>query len=327
MEGHDQDVEQELTPEQELAEDALFEAAFNTARGDKHHAEGTLENDANGQPLVKEGQTEPDEDDTAKADAEAQAAAEAQAQVDAEADANAPVVLTKSELAALRAVAGQVTTLQDELRRANDTTAGRIGSLKQTLDAVALQAKQGVKPTLNQLKRLEGEFPELAKLLTQDLEDAFGAGSAAQAPAAEHQAQDDDKASGDAPGAESTVDPLLNPVVKARLMAKEMEIVDAVHPDWRDLKATPEFNIWRTSLPAAAQELLGSTWDSKVMKDAFTDFKSWNSKRIAAQDANKERGKRLANGVPATTGTQTGANAVDDDAAFLSGFKHARGNR
>ena len=327
MEGLDQEVEQELTPEQEAADDAAFEAAFNSARGLEPRTEGTtLQNDASGQPLVKE--VIPEQDDSAE-----QAAAAAQAETDAaaaaEAEANAPVAITKAELDALRAVAGQVTQLQAELKRTNDTTSGRLGSLKQTLDAVKAQAQQGVKPTFKQMKRLEGEFPELAKLMSEDLEDAFGAPAAA-APAAaaeQHQAEDEGKASGDAPGAQADVDPLANPHVQKVLKEKEMAIVDEAHPDWRDLSKTPEFTAWKTSLPAAAQQLLVSSWDSKVLKDAFTDFKSWNSKRSAAADANKQRDKRLANAVPATTGAPTGANAIDEDAAFQQGFNSARGNR
>lgn len=325
MEGQDDAVELETTPEQDAAADAAFEAAFNNARGDTPNAEGTLEHGANGQPLVKEVETGQDDASKKAASDEAEAQAAAQAQAAAEAEENAPATVTKSELAALRAVAGQVTALQDELKRTSDATAGRIGSLYQTLDTVKAQAKQGIKPTLNQLKRLSGEFPELAILLTQDLEEAFGTGNATQVAEAGHQEDTEGKASGEAPGAAPVVDPFADPRVQKTLREKEMAIVDEAHPDWRDLNATPEFNEWRSALPQAAQQLLSSTWDSKVMKDAFTDFKSWNSKRTAAADANKQRGKRLENAVPATTGATSGANAVDEDAAFLSGFKKASG--
>lgn len=323
-----EEVEQELTPEQEAAETAAFEAAFNGARSNTGRAEGTLENDAEGKPLVKEEAAKPNEEDTAKAEADAQAEAAAKAAADAAAEENAPVAVTKSELAALRAVAGQVATLQDELRRSNDSTAGRIGSLKQTLDAVKEQAKQGIKPSALHLKRLTEEFPQLGEMLKADLEEAFGPGEAAPAAAADAPAQDEGKEAGaPAPAAAPEVDPLANPVVQKQLQALEMKIVEGVHPDWRNLKATPEFATWRNNLPAAAQQLLGSTWDSNVLKDAFADFKSWNTRRLAAADANKQRDKRMADAIPATAGTQAAATAVDDDDAFLSGFKRAKGNR
>lgn len=328
MADQDLEVEHAQTPEQEAAEDAAFEAAFNTTRGDKPHGEGSTPMSADDEQQPPAANAQPDEAQ-AEADAQAKANAEAQAaeqeRATAEAEANAPATITRAELDALRSVAGQVTALQDELKRSNDKTFGHIGSLKQTLDAVKAQAQQGVKPTLNQLKRLEGEFPELAKLLSQDLEDAFGPGNATSA--APEQAHGDGKASGaEAPGAEHA-DPLDNPIVKQRLMAAEMAIVDAAHPDWRDLKDTPEFNEWRSGLPAAAQQLLGSTWDSKVLRDALSDFKGWNQKRGAAQEANKQRAKRLEAGIQPTSGTPTGAAAIDEDAAFLAGFNKTRGGR
>lgn len=335
MEVQDQEVEQELTPEQEAADDAAFEAAFNNARGDKPHAEGSTDKDADTEAAAgTKVSTEQDGKDKAAADAaadvEAQAAAQAKAQADAEAEANAPATVTRAELDALRAVAGQVTALQDELKRSNEKTFGHIGSLKQTLDAVKSQAQQGIKPTVFQLESLSKEFPEMAELFRGDLEKAFGAGNATQAEADKpgdqaSQAEGDGKASDAQAQATEPPDPFADPRVQETLRAKEMAIVDILHPGWKALRATPEFNEWRKGLPAPAQQLLGSTWDSKVMNDAFTDFKTWQGKRAAAADASKQRGKRLENGIPPTSGAVTGQNAIDEDAAFLQGFKKASG--
>lgn len=327
----DPDQIEELSPEDDAAADAAFEAAFNTARGDAAPDVGTtIETGSDGQPLITDVEKPEltDEEKAAQAQAEADAAAAAQA----EADANAPVAITKAELDALRAVSGQLVALQDELRRSTDKVNGRFGSLQQTVEAVKLQAAQGVKPTLGQLKRLEADFPEMAQMLREDLEDAFGAGNATQAPApATNGQQDDGKASGDAPGAnpepQAPADPLADPRVQQVLKAKEMAIVDAVHPDWRDLAKTTEFNEWKATLHADDRHLLGTTWNSEVLKGAFSDFKGWQQKRTAAAEANKQRGKRLENGIPATTGNPTGAHAIDDDAAFAEGFNKIRKGR
>lgn len=336
MQVQDQEIEQELTPEQEAAEDAKFEAAFNKARGDKPHAEGPTDKDADTEAADKtDAGTEQDGKDKVAADAaaeaEAQAAAQAKVQADAEAEANAPATVTKAELDALRAVAGQVVALQDELKRTNEKTYGHIGSMKQQLlDTIKSQAQQGIKPTAGQLKRLSGEFPELAQLLKEDLEEAFGAGNATQAEADKPgdqtlKTETTDEANGaKAPGAELP-DPFADPRVQETLRSKELAIVDVLHPGWQAMRETPEFKQWRNGLPVPAQQLLGSTWDSKVMNDAFTDFKAWQGKRAAAADANKQRGKRLENGIPPTSGVATGLNVIDEDAAFLAGFKKASG--
>lgn len=323
-----------LTPEQNAAADADFEAAFNQARSGDTHAEGLTFENGYTTPVPGPGEAV----DEAEVDPEAQAAADAaaaQAAADAEAaeaaaqaaaEANAPVAITKAELDALRAVAGQVTQLQDELKRSTDKVNGRFGSLQQTVEAIKSQAQQGIRPTKFQLKRLGTEFPDLAEMFTADLEEAFGADNATQAAPtdAPTNATDDNPASGaDAPGA-GPVDPLATPAVQEALRAKEMQIVDALHPDWRDLSKTAEFKEWRQQLPPAAQEILGSTWDSKTLDSAFKDFKDYREKRAAGRQVDSQRNKRLDNGIPATTGTPTGAHAVDDDAAFEQGFTQVR---
>lgn len=315
----DQEVEHVLTPEEEAAADAAFEAGFTETRDEQTPAIQTNQDaSASTAPQANTDGAQLEHEDPV-----ARAAADEAARLDAE--ANAPVTLTKAELDGLRNAASLIPQLQDELRKTRDTTAGKLGSLQQTLDAVRTQAQQGQRPTVKQLKRLEGEFPELAKLLSEDLEEAFG-NSTVQLPA--DQTQGDGRASGgQSPGAApaAPVDPLSDPKVQQLLRSKEMAIVDAVHPDWRALTQTAEFNQWRASLPTPAQQLLASTWDANVMVPAFKDFKSWSAKRQAAAAANKQRDKRLEHGVPATTGRATGANAVDEDTAFLSGYKEVRG--
>jgi hypothetical protein len=320
-----------LTPEQEAQAEAEFMAAFNTTREQTMpHVEGSTDttNNADRHAAESNGQDGHEDDAAARAQAEAdaaaaQAAADAAAQAQAQAEANAPVALTKAEVEALRAAAATIPQLQEELRRTRDTTAGKIGSIQQELKAIAARAADGQKPALAQLKRLRAEFPELGQMLEEDLADAFATPAAAN--------PDPQGNAGDAPAPQADpvmVDPLADERVQQVLKQKEQAIVDAVHPDWRDLRKTPEFSEWRSQLPQAAQDLLASSWDAKVLVDAFKGFKDWKHKRdeqAAAQaDANKQRGKRLENAIPATRGSTTGINAVDDDAAFEAGFKAVR---
>lgn len=327
MEMDDQAVE--LTAEQRAQEDADFEAAFNQVAGNTPTtANATDPKEAEPAADANDGQ----QDVEAKAAADAAAAAQAEADAQAAAaqaatdEANAPVSLTKAELDAIRAQLARVPELEGELRRVHDTTAGRIGSLKQSIDALKDKAGQGNKASIKQLKRLGEEYPELAAMLVEDLNDASGDGGAAAQPDAQATAEPAQAEPAAQPAVQ--VDPLDNPAVQAVLKQKEMAIVDAVHPDWRGLPAQPEFNEWKSQLPAAAQEMLASTWKSEVMIDAFNDFKAWRHTRTqqtqAQAETNKQRDKRLAGAIPATTGAPTGANAVDDDAAFEAGFKSVR---
>lgn len=279
------------------------------------------------------------ETDHAKHDAEqaerAAAEAEAAAAAAAEAQANAPVTLTRAQLEDIQAKFARLDTLENELATTRDKFNGRIGnvqqSMTQAIDAVKAQLAGGQKMSAIQLKHLEAEYPDLAKLLAQD----FGASSTA-APdttgAAPAPAAGDESASGAQPGAQSAPDPLQDPRVVEQLeraekaaQAAHMVAVSTKHPDWRDLTKTPEFALWRSQLNPDAQHKLANTWDSEELIPAFDAYKDWKAKR---DDANKQRDNRLANAMPATSGSATGASAPqDEEAAMLAGYKAARGGR
>jgi hypothetical protein len=313
------------TPEEEAAADAAFAAGFADARGDAPAAEPEV--------IADEVQPQPEvETQPAAAEEDAAPAAPAEPAPAPEDDENAPVAVSRKDFARLMELANTVPTLQEELRTTRDKTAGRLGSLQQMVDAVKAQASAGRAFSVPQLKRLREEYGDLADILAEDLGEAF-AQPAPAAPAAEA-APVDDNASGDAPGAEATYDPFADPRVQERLQQQEeavrnshLAVVSARHPDWIDLRATPEFAEWRNNLPAPAQELLASTWDSSVLTDAIADFKGWRDKRNASASASKQRDNRLENAIPATTGRATGAHVVDEDAEFMKGFKTARNGR
>jgi hypothetical protein len=338
MQVDGQDDVVELSAAENAAADADFEAGFATTTGTPAASSNTLEHDADGKQLVNDKLDGDDdngeEDPAAKAAAEeaARQAAEAEARAAAEAEANAPAQITKAQADALLAAAALVPQLQQELARTRDTTAGKIGSLKQTLDAVQAAAAQGRAPTVKQLKRLEAEFPELAQLLKEDLAEEFGG---AGAPGAHGDPSGDRAASGEpgaAPANTPPADPLSDPRVQHELRQQSQQVVDTMHPDWKDLARSDEFREWRTNLPPQAQQLLATSWRADVLVPAFNDFKAWKANRAtqaqaqaqAQADANKQRDKRLEHAMPATSGRATGANAVDEDAAFLSGFQDTR---
>lgn len=335
MDGDEGQAVTEVNAAQEAADDAAFNSGFSSAT-DNTASPVTLENDASGNPLVSDpAKIDGNEEDPAAiaaAEEAARVAAETEARAKAEAEANAPASLTQAQVQQLLAAAGQLPQLQAELARTRDTTAGKIGTLHQQMaDFKAAAAKAGASPSPRHLKRLEAEFPELATLLKEDL---YGPGDAT-APAAGDNQEGQGNASGQAPGANPTVeppqapaDPMSDPRVMKVLREQAQTIVDVHHPDWKQLAGTPEFKEWRTNLPPAAQHLLANSWDSNVLVPAFNDFKTWSAKRQetaqAQADANKQRDKRLEHATPATTGRATGNNAVDEDAAFLDGFKQAR---
>jgi hypothetical protein len=332
-------VQTTLSPEEDAAADAAFESGYAATVGNTTAGGQVLDTDANGKPLVNDaGKTDDDdaeEDPAAKAAAEeaARLAAEAEARAAAEAEANAPASITKAQAEQLLAAAALVPQLQQELARTRDTTAGKIGTLHQQLADIKAQAAQGKAPTIGQLKRISAEFPELGQLLMEDLAEQFG--GAAAAPGAAGDPPGDGATSGqpgDAPANQPPADPLSDPRVVQRMRQESQQVVDTLHPDWKDLARTDDFKAWRTTLPPQAQHLLATSWRADVLVPAFNDFKAWKANQAAqaqaaaaaAASASKQRDKRLEHAMTPTSGRPTGTNAVDEDAAFLDGFNGAR---
>lgn len=313
-------------------EDAAMLLGFNTAMGEPSAAEApaSTATDPAPAPAAEVDHAQHDADQAARAEAEAAAAAQAAA----EAEANAPVVLTRAQLADMQAKFARLDTLEQELSTTRDKFNGRIGNIQQStqqaIDAVKAQLAGGQKMPAMEFKALMEAYPDLADILKQD----FAATAPPAAPdtpaAATAPAAGNDDASGTQPGADSAPDPLQDPRVVEELQRSEQAekkahgiAVLAKHPDWKDVAKTPEFAQWRALLNPEAQQTLAKTWDSAELIPAFDAFKDWKAKR---DDANKQRDKRLADAVPATSGTATGAHAPqDEDAAMVAGFNSARG--
>ena len=113
-----------------------------------------------------------------------------------------------------------------------------------------------------------------------------------------------------------------------------MELVDADHPDWRDIVPTPEFAAWKATLPEKDREALDSTWNSRVISRRLDEFKAHRKAEAeAAAKALKANGQqpdqaaqRRARMAGAATPRASGAQpAPDPNDEFLSGFNYQRG--
>ena len=319
--GNEQDLV--LTPEQiaaDMAADDDFLAAFNNAHSDTLDTEGTTGSSTQADAAAVA--PEPVEQ------ASAPAATEAPPETTTVDEDDAPVVITRRQLAELTGVGATVAALQAEMRRSMDSTNGRIGSIQQTLKDVREQASKGLRPSFDQMEALENDFPELADSIKRDLGKIFGKGNETQ-PETTGTTEGDgitDVASGaDAPGVAPAVNPLETPEVRQALRQAHLAIVDARHEGWRSFPATPEWQSWQEQLPPTARELLRTTSDAETLSEALNDFKGWKQKHAAATTATNQRGKRLENAIPATTGSTAPVRSTQtDDEAFEAGFKQAR---
>lgn len=322
-----QEQQQEALDATEAQADADFEAAFNTARGDEPHAEGTTSTtNSDGQAVdaaqSQDGKTAPTDDDATAAAATATGDAAAQAQADAAAQAAKATTLiaglTEDQLKALLAKAGEVDALKEQLDKTHNKAFGHIGEMQKVLNDLkkASSSGQGGKLTTEKLKRLSAEFPEMAAMLVEDLNEAMGS-QGNPAPALD----------------QDQIQQLVSDGISKATQVYEKKLLGIRHPDFVEAFNATDFKLWKTTLRPEAVEVLNTSWDSAVLGDALDAFKSWRKageeaalKKAATDTTTKQRNdKRLEaattpQGVPAT-----GAPALDDDAAFELGFKKARG--
>ena len=209
---------------------------------------------------------------------------------------------------------------------------GKVGEINQILQTIK-SGKPGLR--IKGLKKLEQEYPDVAKLLMEDLAEADASPETPAAP-------------GDQPPASPTaisqeeIDARINQAVEAteaRISSKyEAKLLTTMHPDWQTLTKEKEFDTFLKSLPGKqvpvtmadgrvlnfpekAKEYIESN-DALVTAKCFTEYKGW---KAAQQQSRTQKQERLEDAITPTGGTPPRPATLDDEAAFLDGFNSAGG--
>jgi len=188
----------------------------------------------------------------------------------------------------------------DRLKEREAKIFGTLGSLKQAIEARREQPTATAKFTKESLKRLYAEYPEMAEMLSQDLSEISIPQSAF-----------------DPTAVESIVSKQVDQVGKTY----ETKLLTVMHPDWRNVVQTPEFDGWKETLAPKDREVLENGWDAISIGERITAFKEWKSK--AAQKTVSNQRRLEAAVTPRTTARS--APVMTEDDAFLQGFNSARG--
>lgn len=284
---------QEQHQETAVSDDAAFAAGFAQARGEEPPA-----------AELEEQQTDTPTEETQQAAPEPQAVLAG---------------LTEDQLKALLAKAGEVDAVKADFEQRVRQAFGKIGEVNSEVKALVQRMEQGrgngVKLNADSLKRMHGEFPEMAEMLAQDLSDAFaGQGGGQVDPAA------------------------IDKIVTERLSAKEAEIerkiekrfLKRAHPTWEQDVVSDDFRLWKDNvLPKDQAALLDNSWDSDFVGEKLTEWKAWKVKTAEAREV-KERTKevkqnRLAAAVAPQGAASGGPPTINEDDAFMRGFKAVRG--
>lgn len=218
---------------------------------------------------------------------------------------SAPVLfagLTEDEFKKVIAKANRVDELTERLKKTHDQAFGKIGQLEQVIRGFQQPVNQPSPISASSFAALTEYFgdADLAAALAKDLSNVTLA-SAAQQPTIDFDAMNQ--------GLDDRFDGLSKDF--------EVKLLNIAHPDWQDLKASPEFETWKQTLKPEAVETLTASWDGSILAQAFTSFKTWKNKKASVAE---DKQQRLNAAVP-IKGNAAGNNTSVDDDAFNAGWK------
>lgn len=219
--------------------------------------------------------------------------------------------ITKQQFDDLMAKVSKFDELQAESKRMFDTAFGRIGGLKQLLDAKQAETRRGepVELTEEDLKELD-EYPELSGHLKSVLKrfagKVTGTGSV------------------DTSAIEGIVNHALQSVRTEVEERNERRFLSIKHRDWKQVKDSPEFAEWLRTKPVEFVVELAGSWNADFVGDAISEFKESRSQLAEAkakaeqeaqakEQASKQRQSVLEAAVtPRSSGSQQSSKSADE---------------
>ena len=221
---------------------------------------------------------------------------------------------------AMRERLAQVDKMQAEMQQLiqhRDRQYGTIGELKQRIQTMqeAKPSQPTIRLTGESLKRLRGEYPELAELLAQDLSEAVSVGGGPASAGISSQEIEQMMAKR-AAEAERRAQENSMKQVHQMLLARE-------HPDWKNVANSSDFTLWKANLDPRERTMLENSWDSSVISSALTAFKGWRDKQREKASSKRDRLERAIQPSGVVAKNDTGGEAD----AFMAGFNAVRSQR
>ncbi len=216
-------------------------------------------------------------------------------------------VLTKAQLNALNEKARKVDSFEERLNRVSSGVNGKIGSLIQQVESLKSSAS-GLSPKAKD--RLAAEFPELAKIMFDEVE--VGSQVEARSPVpqtpqiAEHYAE----------------------VLDQHQKTFERKLLNLAHNDWEPIVSSSEYAQWMDRfLTADERQAFEESWDAEHVGGRISEYKKYrgslDAQRTGQASQAAAKQERLADAVT-PRGLPRGAVAVspedEEEAAMLSAF-------
>jgi hypothetical protein len=181
--------------------------------------------------------------------------------------------LTETQLKAKLARIDEIDSLRQELEGTTRKVYGKVGELNGTLQQLQ---KQPAHFTPDTFKRLREDYPELADALVADMGEAFG-----------HRKTDETQ----------DVDKLVTERVKAAtsetIEKVEEKLLTVMHPDWKELANSGEFQSWVGLMKPEEAEALMNSKDGLSVAGNLTKFKTWREdsrkQKATAEEAERQK--------------------------------------
>lgn len=212
------------------------------------------------------------------------------------------------------------TEFYQELGKVRDTAAGRVGELNQRMQQMLSQQRStggsGVTLSKDSMKRLSGEFPEIAEMLAEDLSEALkGVGGGPQVNQEE-----------------------IDRIVLSRVenvrdgMSKDMERfkIGVLVPDWESIVGLPdangqlpetEYRRWLKTKPLDYQSSVSASWNAREIADSINLFR----KEVGGQDQQAQQRKKRFEDAVAPTQAKRAAPMPSTEDDFEAGFRKVKG--
>lgn len=172
--------------------------------------------------------------------------------------------LTKAEWEEVKARAARI----DEIRATQDKSFGTIGNTIRGMQETLKAAQSGAQVEIAQadIDALRDDFPPLAAALEKVRSMRAIPVNAGLDPAKLDEL------------VQERVAPVLESIGTRVDQAVEMRLLTKMHPDWKTVTQSPEFQAFVPTLPKTEQEQLADSWDSDFIGSVLTKFKAPKAK-------------------------------------------------
>lgn len=207
--------------------------------------------------------------------------------------------LTAEELTAMLAKIPKIDQVEQATAAEIRKLHGKLGEFNRHLQELKTARTGAGKLDASKLKRLNEDYPELAQILADDLNEA-GFDTTSQQPAIDYSQQ-----------MAQVKDEMYKDMQKNLLLIQHQDVFDVV--------ATDEYRVWKQTQPAEVQQQLDTSFDAMFLGKQITAFKEWRGKKSTGTQQRQTILERALN--PKGAQPKAKSVALSELDGFMAAFK------